>query len=127
MMKKVYQLGDGGKLVRVVELDHSDVCPQTGKILIPRGCIDIEPPPTKEGFSLVFDNGKWEYKNESAKLAEIIRQRRNQLLEKSDWTQLSDSPLTKDKKTAWKTYRQALRDITKQDGFPLNIVFPQMP
>ena len=42
-----------------------------------------------------------------------LRQRRNSLLSSSDWTILTDSPLTTTEKTAWKTYRQALRDITE--------------
>ena len=42
-----------------------------------------------------------------------LRQRRNSLLLSSDWTVLSDSPLTTTEKTNWKTYRQALREITE--------------
>ena len=42
-----------------------------------------------------------------------LRQRRNSLLSSSDWTVLSDSPLSASEKTAWETYRQALRDITE--------------
>ena len=42
-----------------------------------------------------------------------LRQRRNSLLSSSDWTVLTDSPLTTTEKTAWKAYRQALRDITE--------------
>ncbi len=50
---------------------------------------------------------------------------RNTLLAASDWTQLPDVPLaTKD---AWATYRQALRDITAQPGYPLNIIWPDRP
>ena len=41
-----------------------------------------------------------------------LRQRRNALLSASDWTVLSDSPLSASEKTAWETYRQDLRDIT---------------
>jgi hypothetical protein len=41
-----------------------------------------------------------------------LRKRRNQLLQESDWTQCSDSPLTDAKKTEWATYRQSLRDVT---------------
>tara|TARA_Y100001973_G_C5165284_1_gene315767 strand:+ start:373 stop:606 length:234 start_codon:yes stop_codon:yes gene_type:complete len=44
---------------------------------------------------------------------EALRIERNKLLEKSDWTQSNDSPLSDTKKTEWATYRQALRDITK--------------
>jgi len=39
-----------------------------------------------------------------------LRQRRNMLISSCDWVMLSDSPIAD--KTAWETYRQALRDIT---------------
>ena len=39
-----------------------------------------------------------------------LRQRRNSLIASSDWVMISDSPIAD--KTAWETYRQALRDIT---------------
>ena len=42
--------------------------------------------------------------------ADEVREERNKLLVNSDWTQLSDSPLTDSKKAEWATYRQALRD-----------------
>ena len=45
-------------------------------------------------------------------MMESLRKRRNQLLQESDWTQFSDSPLTDTKKTEWATYRQSLRDVT---------------
>lgn len=53
-----------------------------------------------------------------------IRQSRNELLKSSDWTQLNDSPVNK---AAWAAYRQNLRDITKQQGFPYNVIFPMQP
>ena len=43
---------------------------------------------------------------------------RGSLLKASDWTQLPDSPLSSDKKTAYQTYRQALRDITTHSNWP---------
>jgi hypothetical protein len=52
-----------------------------------------------------------------------IRSQRNQMLKDSDWTQLSDSPV--DKQT-WVTYRQELRDITKQAD-PFNVIWPTEP
>ena len=58
-------------------------------------------------------------------LAARIRDRRNELLQQSDWTQLPDVPqATKD---LWSTYRQALRDITLQSGFPTNVEWPVAP
>ena len=55
---------------------------------------------------------------------EDIRNQRNKLLKDSDWTQVADAPVDK---TAWATYRQALRDITERAGFPFNVEFPVNP
>ena len=54
-----------------------------------------------------------------------VRANRATLLAASDWTQLPDVPL--DTKAAWATNRQALRDITEQDGFPFNVIWPTAP
>jgi hypothetical protein len=53
-----------------------------------------------------------------------VRAERNSKLAASDWTQVADS--TADK-AAWATYRQALRDITTQAGFPWTIDWPTQP
>ena len=53
-----------------------------------------------------------------AKVAEGHRTTRNKLLSDSDWTQMNDSPLTNEAKTAWATYRQELRDVTDLDAWP---------
>lgn len=55
-----------------------------------------------------------------------IRSQRNTLLSQTDWALASDSPLTDEQKTEATTYRQALRDLPAQDGFP-NIAFPTKP
>ena len=55
---------------------------------------------------------------------ERIRVRRNQLLAACDYTQLPDN--NNSKKAEWATYRQALRDLPKQAGFP-NVEFPKDP
>lgn len=44
-----------------------------------------------------------------------VRDKRNEALAASDWTQLPGGPLTADDKAAWGVYRQALRDITQAD------------
>ena len=56
--------------------------------------------------------------------ASEVRTERNEKLSASDWTQLADAPVDK---TAWATYRQALRDITAQAGFPWTITWPDAP
>lgn len=53
-----------------------------------------------------------------------VRKERNAKLAESDWTQIPDVPVDKQ---AWATYRQALRDITTQTGFPWEIVWPDAP
>lgn len=52
---------------------------------------------------------------------------RSTLLKNSDWTQLSDVPLTETEKGEWATYRQSLRDIPSQEGYPWDIVWPIAP
>jgi hypothetical protein len=56
-----------------------------------------------------------------------VKATRLDLLAKSDWTQLPDNPLTVEKRAEWATYRQALRDITSQTGYPLNVIWPAQP
>lgn len=59
-----------------------------------------------------------------------LRSKRNSLLASSDWTVLTDSQLTTIEKTAWKTYRQALRDITENLTTVAQVnavVFPDRP
>lgn len=58
--------------------------------------------------------------------AALIRDKRDALLTGCDWTQMSDSTPTAGK-PAWVTYRQSLRDLTKQSGFPSNVVWPAPP
>jgi hypothetical protein len=62
-----------------------------------------------------------------AQTEEQIRQQRNVLLARSDWTQLPDAQLTTEQKAEWATYRQALRDVTTQAGFPGTIDWPVAP
>jgi len=59
-----------------------------------------------------------------SKLIENERSKRNQLLINSDWTQVADAPVDK---AVWATYRQALRDIPTQSGFPWTITWPETP
>lgn len=56
--------------------------------------------------------------------AEQVRNERDRLLTASDWTQVQDAPVDA---TAWAAYRQALRDVPQQEGFPTNIIWPEKP
>jgi hypothetical protein len=53
-----------------------------------------------------------------------IRTERDAKLTESDWTQVADAPVDQ---AAWATYRQALRDISAQAGFPATVVWPTQP
>ncbi len=59
-----------------------------------------------------------------AERAKSVRQSRDEKLKDCDWTQVADAPVDK---AAWATYRQALRDVTTQTGFPWTITWPEMP
>jgi hypothetical protein len=59
-----------------------------------------------------------------------LRAKRNALIASSDWTVLSDSPLSAELKTAWLEYRQDLRDITEGVNTVAKVnavVFPDKP
>jgi hypothetical protein len=62
-------------------------------------------------------------------LAARATTKRNQLLSESDWTQLPDAraAMGAEKAAEWDEYRQALRDITDQPGYPAEINWPVKP
>ena len=55
--------------------------------------------------------------------SEEVRQERNQLLSETDWMAGSDITMSDE----WRTYRQALRDIPSQEGFPNTVTWPTKP
>jgi hypothetical protein len=112
---------------------------------LPEGFVFIEPAVLPEydvnsqAISLsypFFKDNKWvqeyvvnelnteELQKRKENLAVEIRSERDQRLLQSDWTQIPDVPVDKQ---AWGVYRQALRDITLQEGFPYSIVWPTPP
>jgi hypothetical protein len=114
----------------------------TKEILIQYSVVEVETESMPDDYTQNFAmadpakiNGKWKitWNDTLASAEEIekridhkwqdIRQRRNELLTASDWTQLPDNPLTDEEKQSWAVYRQALRDITGASN-PFEIVFP---
>lgn len=68
-------------------------------------------------------------KRSQSKLEAIIlssdaRTKRNELLAESDWTQVADAPVGQ---AAWAVYRQSLRAVPAQVGFPSTIEWPTEP
>jgi hypothetical protein len=85
--------------------------------------------PLKPGEFYVFDyqTKLWVYDVDAEKAAVVGE--RNQRLFLSDWTDtVSAQPrLGPELYNAWQSYRQALRDITKQSSFPFEVVWPTPP
>lgn len=61
---------------------------------------------------------------ETDKAAQEIRAKRDKLLAESDKEVMPDRTSNYE---AWAEYRQALRDISEQEGFPFDTVFPEKP
>ena len=62
--------------------------------------------------------------SKDAEQAKSVRATRDAKLAECDWTQVADAPVDK---AVWATYRQALRDVTAQEGFPWTIEWPDAP
>lgn len=72
----------------------------------------------------VEDKTQEELDQDRESAAAKVRAQRNRLLAESDWTQVEDAPVDK---TVWAIYRQELRDITDQPGFPYDVTYPTRP
>ena len=57
--------------------------------------------------------------------AQSLRDKRDNLLRKSDWTQGADVPTSL--KSKWTDYRQNLRNLPAQSGFPDSVTWPTQP
>ena len=60
-------------------------------------------------------------------LAASTRQKRDRLIAATDYLVTPDYPISDDRLAKVKTYRQALRDIPEQSGFPRSITWPDKP
>lgn len=111
----------------VAEQWHHEVTkvyPNGGKEV--KKVVDVPAVPAKEAWDEFEDINRYtEYTADQ--LSSMARSRRNSLLTDCDWTQVLDSPVDAATREAYRTYRQALRDITEQPGFPETIEWPQLP
>ena len=65
--------------------------------------------------------------SERIKLEQWVREERTRRLAATDWTQVLDNPIDAATREAYRVYRQALRDVTEQERFPLYIEWPVLP
>jgi hypothetical protein len=87
----------------------------------------------------VIDAGTWRFDPSTKEVLDRIkrpkperdmarlRTKRNSLLASSDWTQSADSPLDKEAKTEWSSFRQLLRDLPASTEDPANPSWPDAP
>jgi hypothetical protein len=76
---------------------------------------------TKYSVADLDDEAKTAKNTEQAK---SVRTSRDEKLKETDWTQVADALVDK---TVWATYRQALRDLPKETGFPWDMTWPEQP
>lgn len=81
------------------------------------------------------DNWEWSVEaipaptpeEEESELAAKVRAQRDELISETDYLLMADYPISEEELAAVKTYRQALRDVPQQDGFPNDVVWPEKP
>lgn len=135
MIYTIY-LNDTGEILKTVQTDNIDSQIQPGESYV-EGSIDssfyyikdnvaVEIPPKTSPYAVFnFTTKQWVLV-ENLAITDVLS-KRQKLLYSSDWTQLPNGPLTQQQQEAWVTYRQALRDITDQSGFPTDVVWPTRP
>lgn len=125
-----------GRIISTGECPESmyEIQANAGEGLLPvhasllNDCVDlatgtVTPLPARLSEHHVFDYvaRRWNLNSEGAWLE--VRRLRDVRLAETDWTTLSDVPLSEKARAAWKAYRQALRDVTAQTD-PLAISWP---
>lgn len=84
----------------------------------------------KRGEDLSWALEKIPEKTPEEKLAEVeeeVRAKRDRLIADTDYLLTPDYPIGAEDLEAVKTYRQALRDVPQQEGFPYDVVWPSLP
>ena len=110
---KAHVIGNG-VVANTIEVDSLDFLPDLVEA-------------TEGGIGWTYSDGVFTapaHKITDEKKSASARARRDSMLTQSDWTQVADAPVDQ---AAWATYRQALRDIPAQAGFPNEITWPVKP
>jgi len=128
----VYQTDLNGVFVGTTVADKDPL--DSNNWLIPAGCVQTTPPTITDSQFAKWNGTEWVVEDTPAVESDpepepiapeiLVRAERDKLLMTSDWTQVDDSPVNK---SAWATYRQLLRDVPAQSGFPNSITWPTKP
>ena len=125
-----------GQILRVVNTNEIDSQVGQGESFIEGEFDDVsyyiendaavQIPPQPSQYSVFdFTTKQWVLNPDLA--SSDVLTARNKLLFSTDWTQIPNNPLTSEKQAEWATYRQELRDIPQQSGYPYNVVWPVAP
>lgn len=128
MSKYALNISDDG---RILSVTYEQYAPTDAVLVdaLPTGETEAE----RDVSNWLYVNGTYVYSAVSEpasaieQLATEARAKRDKLLAETDWTQVADAPIDTATRTAMRVYRQQLRDITEQEGFPTDIVWPEMP
>ena len=90
--------------------------------------IELQPPALVNGVWvqgwLIDQASAEEIERRTTVKAALIRTERNDFLSKFDYTQCLDYPGTDNERARYAVFRQALRDLPLQSGFPWDITWP---
>jgi hypothetical protein len=90
-------------------------------------CNEIVNMPLKPEGAAYFDYETYQWVLDYTTQNNNIISQRDFLLYQSDWTQIPNNPLTSEVQNQWAIYRQELRDVTSQSGYPFNVIWPTPP
>lgn len=117
-----------GQTGRFLSAEMADADPmEAGNWLIPANATEIKPPDTDGRLWPFWTGTGWDMRDVLAAERELyVRRLRDEQLAASDWTQLPDAPLEKNARDAWRNYRKALRDLSKNPAWPF-VELPAKP
>jgi hypothetical protein len=135
-MKRCFFSSTDGSFIKAVESTHQETIERNTpadsvyfdgdfgpKHYVTNGAVALIPEKPSELHKFDFSSKAWVLSESS------IRAKRQKLLEASDWTDTLSSKerFGEQLYTAWMVYRQALRDIPEQPGFPAAVEWPVAP
>jgi len=102
---------------------------QDGDAMLSDSCVEITglDPKPGVGTGWTYVDGTFVPPPPPSQSWDDIRAERDSLLSASDWTMVSDTPLSDAEVDAWADYRQALRDIPQDFDSPDDVVWPEAP
>jgi hypothetical protein len=92
-----------------------------GPIFTDRPATETEPAQTAAEQEAAYKAQK------DAEQSKAMREQRSQKLKETDWVVVKHLERNENIPGAWEVYRQALRDVPTQQGFPWNVTWPEEP